>query len=66
MGPLVLATVQGNQNVIASQENLERSHRIVDWVPACDGKDVAGLHGWVKELALIPLDHRLDVLLLTV
>ena len=65
VGPLVNAIIQGNQNVITSQENLERSRRFIDRVPACDGEDVAGLREWVKELALIPLDHRLDVLLLT-
>ena len=65
VGPLVQAIVQGNQNIIASQENLERSRRFVDRVPSCDGEDVAGLREWVKELALIPLDQRLDVLLMT-
>ena len=42
VAPLVQAIVQGNQNLIQSQEARERSRRFTERVPACDGEEVTG------------------------
>ncbi len=65
VGPLVQAIVRGNQEIIAANENLERQRRYVDRVPSCDGEDVAALREWIKELTLVPVESRLEVLLQT-
>ena len=51
--------------MIAAQENLERQRRYDDRVLSCDGEDVSVLREWIKELTLVPVNSRLEVLLQT-